>query len=321
VVVLAVVLAGAALLSACGAPDDTAPPDPAVAVSAGGDEPATPAPSPTGGERAGRPIKLVFIHHSCGENWLADDNGGLGRALADAGYFVSDTNYGWGPDVGTGVPIGDLTDVGHWYLWFRDPQTSRRVLSALLAESGRHSPYSRLDADPGGANRIVMFKSCFPNSDLADPRAPVPSIAENELRGQECGDAAHTVAAAKGIYTDLLESFAARPDVLFVAITAPPLQDRSQGSNARAFNEWLVDHWLDGYAGDNVVAWDLYNVLTSPDAHHRVVDGRIEHVAGDSDVSGYAIEGDDHPSPEGNRKATEELVPFLDVAVERWQGG
>lgn len=56
------------------------------------------------------PVKLVFVHHSTGENWLGDDNGGLGIALRDASYFVSDTNYGWGPD-----SIGDRTDVGHLY--------------------------------------------------------------------------------------------------------------------------------------------------------------------------------------------------------------
>ncbi len=43
-----------------------------------------------------QPVKLIFIHHSCGENWLDDTNGGLGIALRDNNYFVSDTNYGWG---------------------------------------------------------------------------------------------------------------------------------------------------------------------------------------------------------------------------------
>jgi len=49
------------------------------------------------------PVKLIFIHHSTGENWLADDDGGLGIALRNNHYFVSDTNYGWGPD-----GVGDL---------------------------------------------------------------------------------------------------------------------------------------------------------------------------------------------------------------------
>ncbi|NBD35317.1 MAG: hypothetical protein GVY30_04885, partial [Chloroflexi bacterium] len=34
------------------------------------------------------PVKLIFIHHSCGENWLNDSDGGLGIALRDANYFV-----------------------------------------------------------------------------------------------------------------------------------------------------------------------------------------------------------------------------------------
>ena len=37
-------------------------------------------------------VKLIFIHHSSGENWLADEHGGLGAALANNNYFVSDTN-------------------------------------------------------------------------------------------------------------------------------------------------------------------------------------------------------------------------------------
>ncbi|NLT93093.1 MAG: hypothetical protein GXY02_08215, partial [Actinobacteria bacterium] len=42
------------------------------------------------------PTKLIFIHHSTGELWLADDHGGLGLELRRNDYFVSDTNYGWG---------------------------------------------------------------------------------------------------------------------------------------------------------------------------------------------------------------------------------
>jgi hypothetical protein len=49
----------------------------------------TPDPSPPT-----QTIKLIFIHHSCGGNWLADEHGGLGIALSDNNYFVSDTHYG-----------------------------------------------------------------------------------------------------------------------------------------------------------------------------------------------------------------------------------
>ena len=43
-------------------------------------------------------VRLIFIHHSTGENWLTDGYGDLGRTLGENNYFVSDTNYGWGPD-------------------------------------------------------------------------------------------------------------------------------------------------------------------------------------------------------------------------------
>lgn len=32
------------------------------------------------------PVKLIFIHHSTGENWLRDDYGGLGLALSQNNY-------------------------------------------------------------------------------------------------------------------------------------------------------------------------------------------------------------------------------------------
>ena len=123
-----------------------------------------------------QPIKLIFLHHSSGENWLKDNNGGLGIALRDNNYFVSDTNYGWGPVLEEGSdPIGSYTDIGHWWTWFRGPK-STEIMDAVYAESGQHSSYSRLKTDPGGKNRIVMFKSCYPNSNLrGNPDDPVPA--------------------------------------------------------------------------------------------------------------------------------------------------
>ena len=39
-------------------------------------------------------VRLVFIHHSVGENWL---NAGLFAQLNANNYYVTDTYYGWGP--------------------------------------------------------------------------------------------------------------------------------------------------------------------------------------------------------------------------------
>lgn len=291
------------------------------------------------------PVKLVFVHHSTGENWLADDGGGLGLALRDAGWFVSDTNYGWGPDdPDAGGPIGDHTDIGSWWRWFVGPRRDVYV-AALLAESAPHASYARAASDPGGPNRVVMFKSCFPNSQLGgSPSDPVPAIDANPLRGEGAGSEHHTVANAKGIYLALREYLATRPDVLWVVITAPPLTpastDPAAAANARALNDWLVKEWLSGYAGRNVFVFDFYNVLTSDGGssrtndpgvndlgwadgnHHRVRNGVAEHtrtVANDTSAYGSSFD-DSHPTGAGGLKATGEFVPLLNAAWHCFEG-
>ena len=283
-----------------------------------------------------QPVKLIFIHHSTGGNWLADPtddqpSGGLGIALRDNNYFVSATNYGWGPD-----DIGDRTDIPNWPEWFTGPD-SARYLKALYTESGQNvgdfGPWSRLGRDPGGENEIVVFKSCFPNSDLYGSPDDPPAAEPN-------GD--HTVSNAKAVYNRLLTYFATRQDKLFVVITAPPMAEFDYGggdlspaqraANARAFNDWLVNDWLAGYPYANVAVFDYYNVLTSnggnPEAndldqekgnHHRWRNGRIEHTRTvDNNFSAYPS-GDSHPSSAGHRKATAEFVPLLNVFYHRWK--
>lgn len=128
-----------------------------------------------------QPIKLIFVYHSCGSSWLSDGNGGLGIALRDNSYFVSGTNYSWGLDT-----IGSNTDIGHWWAWFRGPN-SAIYLDASYAENETHTSYSRLASKPGGENEIIMFKPCYPNSalngNLDDSVPPIDSNrCEPELR-------------------------------------------------------------------------------------------------------------------------------------------
>jgi len=251
----------------------------------------------------GKVVKLIFIHHSTGENWLNDGYGGLGIALGQNNYFVSDTNYGWGPDA-----IGDRTDIINWTEWFRGTE-SPRYMDALYNESGQYSPYTRSLSDPGGENEIIMFKSCFPNSEIEgnpdDPPAPGDSL---------------TVGNAKYIYNDLLNYFITRPDKLFVVITAPPVQDPTYAANALAFNTWLVYDWLaeNNYPYANVVVFDFYNILTHPDNHHRFWDGETEHSNNGRNTLFYPSD-DDHPNQTGSRKATSEFMPLLNVFYHRWK--
>lgn len=298
-------------------------------------------PSPVNPNPPVSPVKLIFIHHSTGENWLNDGDGDLGTTLTDNNYFVSDTNYGWGPaDVDAGFDtIGDHTDIGHWYSWFAGPHAGT-YMTALYAESGQNSSYTRLASDPGGANEIVMFKSCYPNSAIGGNPGDAATVGANPLRGQDAWSGAMTVANVKGIYNDLLPYFAAHQEKLFVVITAPPLQsvdtNASEAANARALNSWLVDDWLDSYGHDNVAVFDFYNVLTSNGGstgindlgavggnHHRYNSGAIEHLITAADnYSAYpgGSGGGSHPTAAGGRKASGEFAQWLNVAYNRWKG-
>ena len=232
--------------------------------------------------------------------------------------YVSATNYGWGPD-----GIGDRTDIPNWLEWFVGPNRDG-YLDALYNENGQNvgdfGNWSRMASAPageysGGENAIIMFKSCFPNSDLyGDPDDP-PLDAPNDYD--------YTVANAKAVYNALLGYFETRQDKLFVVITAPPLMrsdtSRDRAANARAFNDWLVNDWLADYPYPNVAVFDYYNVLTDPDNHHRWNGSAIEHLQpANTNFSAYPS-GDSHPSTEGHSKATAEFVPLLNVFYNRWQ--
>jgi hypothetical protein len=284
----------------------------------------------------GRPVKLIFIHHSTGEAWLADDQGGLAIALMNNNYYVSDTNYGWGPGA-----IGDLTDIGHWYNWFLGPDRDVTT-DALFKESGNNSGYTRMEEDPGEENEVILFKSCFPNSSiLGHPGdAPLPAGQPNPICGQCCCGADYTVANVKGLYRDLLDYFASRPDKLFILIVTPPLipesTSTSEAANARAVADWLVNGWLSGYTAGNVRAFDYYNVLTSNggnrntnDAgweagnHHRYWNSQVQHLQTVScNTSAYGSSASDsHPTAAGQRKAKVEFVPLLNIWFNGWSSG
>lgn len=326
------------LLTATASPPVAPPPAPLA------DNPAPPA----------NPVKLIFIHHSTGGNWLADlgeheQAGGLGQALMDNNYFVSATNYGWGPG-----GIGDRTDIPNWPEWFTDG-----IMNAVYAETGQNigdfGNWPRMaDPDPGGENTIVVFKSCFPNSNLyGNPNDPPYS---------EPNDWEFSVSNVKAVYNEILTYFAAHQDKLFIVITAPPMAEgeytvldpgvpaATRAANARAFNNWLLNDWLASYPHHNVAVFDYYNVLTSngspariddtsvitesndydlrPDGNHHYWNGSTivhpqtinNNFAAYPSYSGGPDWYDSHPMTNGQQKATAEFIPLLNIYYNRWAG-
>jgi len=262
------------------------------------------------------PVQILLIHHSCGGQLLAasgpkttvgdtpnsqcifvshPNGGGLRLRLETAGFAVNEASYG--------SLVGQDTDIHHWHRKFRDhmdPIIRTRQQDEVLAD--------------GLTNRVVVFKSCYPNNNFVGP-------------GTEPGDPDSpdlTLANARAAYQSLLPLFSQYPEVLFVAMTAPPLADpRSQNlgsrikrwfsrkptsaSFAREFNTWLADPdsgWLAGYKTGNVATFDYYDLLTDQ---------------GVSDWAAYPTNGgkDSHPSSEGNTLAAEAFVQFLNGVLTR----
>lgn len=268
----------------------------------------------------GAPLDLLFIHHSCGGQLLADEGaeraaapstciydahpngGGLRARLTRQGYQVHEASYG--------SVLGERTDLFDWLPKFRTQ------MAGILRTAQQDE---RLPA--GRSNRVVLFKSCFPNNLFR---------AEGEPPGDPVGPEL-TLWNARATFTALLPELARYPDVLFVYVTAPPVaprqgptslaravyrRARGQGSPlaelersaelARELDDWLVgtDGWLAGYAGKNVVVFDYYDLLTGK----RRSNLSVHATAGGSDS---------HPSAEGHRLVSEELVPFLNRAARR----
>ena len=283
-------------------------------------------------DKPSNPVRLVFMHHSCGNNWLNTGNGNLGDELGNNNYYVRDTYYGW--DALLNTDIGSNTDIGHWYTWFADTTLQsnsqpRRdnILSSLYTTSNKNANYNTtLCADPGGENTIIMFKSCYPNSNVYANNTTQPT----DLFGQACGiqvsgGHAHTLENTQAVYREILKYFKTKTNKMFVVITAPPLVQSSTTStragNARALNNWLVNEWLKeaDWENKNVYVFDFYNVLTADDNHHRINGGKIEHITINGDnYANYFTGTDSHPTSVGNQKSTCEYVPLLNVYYHRW---
>lgn len=219
---------------------------------------------------------LIFIHHSCGENWLS---GGLNTTLNEHGYHVADITYGW-------REYGDNTDTADWPTWFTD-----NVMRLVYNETGAMTASNSIPA-AAGENEIVMFKSCFP-----------------------CSDVGASISDEQAVYNALIPYFEAHPGKMFILITPPPMINISTPQQTRKLTNWLIDKsggWLAELKTKNVFVFDFYNVLTHPDAHHYAENGEEIHTVVDGvNELYYDSGGDDHPNAQGNAKAAEEFISLL----------
>lgn len=262
----------------------------------------TPVYTPAGGtvntSNPASTVKIMFIHHSTGSDWIATGIGNLGTALNAANFYTTESDYGWASaavPASCSAPIGDHTDTPDWPCWFNDT-----TMPSVYTNSHHEDYPANTMSDPGGENSVIMFKSCFPLSEV----------------GSDITD-------EQAIYNGLLAYFSAHTDKMFVLIIPPPMQVISNPLKTRELSNWLADRkngWLKNYTPKNVYAFDYYNVLTNPDNHHYVSGGYEYHIVANNQNTLYYPTADDHPSAAGHQKATAEFVPLLKAWWHQWQG-
>jgi len=250
---------------------------------------------------------LLFIHHSSGQNWLTS---GLDAALVAEDYIDERNDIYYGTDVSAdsgrpdslGPTPGDSTNMNHWILWFND------YLTAVLSQGCAT-----------GRNVIIMFKSCFPISDIVadgaepgDPFSATQTLANYRAVFRHPSGPGNTYSRSGSTYKPIEDVFAEQPTTLFIVVTAPPLHyapaDATNDANAhraRLFNNWLKADWLTSYntrhpGFNNVAVFDWFNLLAYPDtdpAHPNRLKAEYGGTAGDS-----------HPNTKANTDSTLEFA-------------
>lgn len=216
-----------------------------------------------------KPLSMVWLHHSTGDSLL---KGGLLAALQRDGIDFHDINY---DEAGVeGYVVGDHTDVLDWPKTFNTPKYFDVVKIWELPAGRKH-------------HDIVMFKSCFPNSNITSDGM---------------------LEEYKKAFRDLLPTFRANPDILFIGMSTPPLvRAKTSPDAARRAREWA--RWLGTeYASEatNVKIFDLFDALA-------IATGKPNE---NTLVPQFAKGAkDSHPTDEGAQAVTRLFLPWFNRAV------
>ncbi len=226
-----------------------------------------------------RLLSIIFMHHSTGQNLIWQ--GSVREALTDLGYEFWDHGYNdeglTGPD---GEPTGidwdvpdDNTNPDGWDVVFGQPVSDPpdNTFSHMLQHD------------------IILFKSCFPASDITDEAM---------------------FNAYRQYYLDIRDVMDRHPDKLFIAFTTPPLVPNAttpeNAARARRWSEYLTsEEYLDGHP--NVAVFNFFDLLADEDGFLR------EEYRPD--------EWDSHPNELANQTIGPILVYFVDRAAHNFLAG
>jgi hypothetical protein len=183
------------------------------------------------------PIRIIFLHHSCGENLI--NEGGVREGLTPLGYEFWDHGYN---DEG-------LRDAGGEYTGRNfdvpgdntDPDGIAEIFSQPLHDPPDNAFSYLMQYD------VIAFKSCYPTSNIGSDEQL------NEFKGYYLGA------------RDTMDKY---PDKVFVVVTQPPQvpgnTDADEARRARALVDWLKsDEFLSGHP--NVFTFDFFGYLAGSD--------------------------------------------------------
>lgn len=218
---------------------------------------------------------IIFLHHSCGANWIAD--GQIRQKLTKAGFDFWDHGYnGDGLTNPQGNRTGQTYDVP-------DDNTNPDGFANIFSQPVTNPPsntFSKLLT-----HDVIIIKSCFPVSDI---------YSDEDLF------------VAKEHYKTIISKMAKHPEKTFIIVTQPPM-NRKATSKENALRARKLANFLKSQdflkGASNVSTFDWFNLLAVSDkasSYYNMLKPE------------YSPEGDDsHPNYTANFNTSPEFVKFV----------
>ncbi len=227
---------------------------------------------------------VVFLHHSVGENLIAQ--GSVRTTFAAASYSFWDQDYNW---KGVHDPNGSAT--GYSYNVPGD-NTDPDGLAGIFSQPLFGLPLNTLSGLM--QHDVIAFKSCYPAS-------AIKSDAE--------------LAEHKAYYLKIRDFIDQHPEKLFIVVTQPPLNPAETSADAatraRAFANWLKsDEFLQGRR--NIVTYDLFDQLA--EGNQQALDANMLR-------QDYRQGTDSHPTTTANHIVGPQFANFIIEAAENYTQG
>ncbi len=184
-----------------------------------------------------QPIRIIFLHHSCGHNLI--EQGGVREGFTALGYEFYD--HGYNDD---GLRLADGSYSGTNFAVpddNTDPDGIAYIFSQPLHDPPDNTFSYLMQYD------VIAFKSCFPTSNIGDDEQ---------------------LAEYKSYYLAIRDRMDQYPNKLFIIVTQPPQvpanSNPEEGARARALTVWLQsDEFLAGHP--NVYVFDFFGLLAGDD--------------------------------------------------------